>query len=511
MRWTSRPAWFAAIEVVRGKQTPRAAGSRSRTDDRNHAARFAPTGNWPADSILVFVLGRGAFAHFAHHLRPWGTVDTFAERQSAMAVTRPLRAACFVLALLASLRSLFRSTKILLEEGLDGMVSASLRNESKAVSNDVASGTTLQSAINPDRQAAIHCYNDLFDMAKKTIPHQRERGLPVLTSVRYTKKSTLQLLFVTKDLNKQKYQYFHGASWYCDDRSNKARLWPGDPHRHSLIMECPAKTNKTVHTDSVSYDLMKYLECERACLSLFPDPRNNTTPHIVACTQVASAEDLKLVPQWIEYHKLIGVDQIWVYLNDSWNDTLSLTPDVAKYFERKDVQQYASLLPFEFFGHGFFYQQAQQNDCLTLARHQNVTWAVLTDVDEYLQVRVPNMTLQEFVKQYESKHIGGLSVSNWFFGSPQGKANTSIPFLIWEYQHRTAQATNPRERMKVLARPENVEHFSVHMITKGKSTVRLSPHTEMRLAHFQRPDQNQKIVTNVDTSLMDSFGEPLEK
>jgi len=422
--------------------------------------------------------------------------------------TRLLKVACFAIAIaLVTFANLFKSLSAIV----------SLRDESNALSSDAASTATIQSVISQDRHAAIHCYNDLFDDVRKIIPHQREHGLPILTSVRFTKTGTLQLLFVMKHFKRNgqySYQYFHNASWHCDNKTSRARLWPVDPHRHSLIMECPASTKRTVHTDSISYDLSKYLECERASHSLFPgDPSNTMTPHIVACTQVKSSDNLKLVPQWIEYHKMIGVDQIWVYLNDSWNNTLSRTPDVARYFERPDVQQYASLLPFEFFGKAtpFFYQQAQQNDCLAVARRQNVTWALLTDVDEYLQVRVPNMTLQGFLERHESKNIGGLTVSNWFFGSPEGKANTSIPFLIRDYQHRTEQALEQPQRQKVLVRPENVEHFSVHMVTKGGPTTPLHPHTEIRMAHFQRPNENRAIITDVDTSLMDSFGERLEQ
>ena len=39
------------------------------------------------------------------------------------------------------------------------------------------------------------------------------------------------------------------------------------------------------------------------------------------CIQFRGEFDRQLIPQWIEYHKMIGIDHFWIFPNESWNMT----------------------------------------------------------------------------------------------------------------------------------------------------------------------------------------------
>ena len=40
---------------------------------------------------------------------------------------------------------------------------------------------------------------------------------------------------------------------------------------------------------------------------------------IGACIRFKGEFDRLHVPQWIEYHRLLGIKHFWVYINEEWN------------------------------------------------------------------------------------------------------------------------------------------------------------------------------------------------
>ena len=367
------------------------------------------------------------------------------------------------------------------------------------------------------RQAAtIHCLNKLHASTGERILEMIEEGAPPLVNVHYTNNNTLYLLFNTNMLNEGTYADLWKSKWFCDSKEDVANVWEKDPHHHSLIMECPADTStKVFNSLGMEFELQAFLECEKL-ESLLP-PKLSSRDKLVMCTSVQGEQDLALVPQWIEYHRLFGFQQFWIYVNDNWIETKK--GELPKYFDHPEVQQYASLIPYDFVHvKSFFYQQAIQNDCITLGRRENITWMALIDVDEFFQMRSGNSFVDFLEANYGDKPgVGSLQVSNWFFGSEASTDEKSASErirhpLILDYTY-SARNANPRgQRAKHIVKPENVIHFSVHRLVKGGSVEKVNPKSVMRFAHYKHPSTGiwetaaKKSERVLDTTLKEEFG-----
>ena len=207
------------------------------------------------------------------------------------------------------------------------------------------------------RAEAFRCFDKLFQTTKQQFEENANWTLPVLNSARYTKDDReIQLFFALgrhTNMKDKLHLQFKNGDFFCDNDSTKARVIR---HTSKVInqikMYCPRNTSKVYFGTQdqalksyLTFDLEPFLECDRKQQALLPlDMRG---AKIAACTQVKYAPSYHLLPQWIEYHRMIGVDSLWVYINDKMSTYEREAPDVVDYFNRRDVQQYASVLPAE--------------------------------------------------------------------------------------------------------------------------------------------------------------------
>jgi tetratricopeptide (TPR) repeat protein len=146
------------------------------------------------------------------------------------------------------------------------------------------------------------------------------------------------------------------------------------------------------------------------------------------------------LPEWLDYHILMGVDRFYVYDNGSH---ISLRETLADYIARgwvavmdipgKGVQLYA------------------YDHCLqTFGAHTR--WMGFIDTDEFL---VPKHTLdlKELLRNYED--YGGLAVSSLFFGSSGWKMRPAAGQLA-AYTLRTHPTFEENLLVKSLVRPDQV-------------------------------------------------------
>ena len=143
------------------------------------------------------------------------------------------------------------------------------------------------------------------------------------------------------------------------------------------------------------------------------------------------------LPEWLDYHILMGVDRFYIYDNES---QVSLRETLKDYIERgwvvvvdisgKAMQLYAYDHCLQTFGHLTF-------------------WMGFIDTDEFL---VPKTTLdlKELLKGYEE--YAGLAVSSLFFGSNGHKTRPSIGQIAAYTRH--VQATlKEYELVKSIVQP----------------------------------------------------------
>jgi hypothetical protein len=421
------------------------------------------------------------------------------------------------------------------------------------------------------RNLAVECINQLYDDQTSLLQSVMKIHAPIPAGVKRIGahadhgSNQLQVSFnirrppqfykkqsgetATLAFHQAQRDWYSKAKWFCNGEE-RAKLWPEDSLRNPqfgrdmLIMQCPDTTNfvqvrdvqQVINTtkplSSISYNLTKYLECEDKSKWLYQSPKKkkkSSTTHapttsssssrstLALCTMVDQSAT-NLIPQWIEYYRLIGFDHVWIYWNDEWDRR---SPDLIRYMERPDVLQYASLIPWKWDGtRGFIYQPSQTTDCLAVSRQQKFTWTFLADVDEYLQLMDHDVpSLRDFLKPYEDRNVSGLEVPNWFFGAK----NTTVSkgpkpedvLLMNEYQYRAPKAVK-HFRAKTLVRPEKVVHFHVHWISQSiakHSFVVLNATTELRHCHFKKPNRGVKDVEKPvkDSSLFDAYASQLQK
>ena len=147
----------------------------------------------------------------------------------------------------------------------------------------------------------------------------------------------------------------------------------------------------------------------------------------------------------------------------------------------------------------FFYQQIVQNECIYRSRFYGIEWLALHDIDDYFHTILPcesnsssPMLVQVTKSIANASLIGGLVFRNLIYGQ-QKDANRSN--LLLDYVDHEPQYMEGGHE-KILAQPENVDYFPVHMITVGKRMAALDPTNKGYHHHYN---------VTIDTSLQDTF------
>jgi hypothetical protein len=215
--------------------------------------------------------------------------------------------------------------------------------------------------------------------------------------------------------------------------------------------------------------------------------------HLVLCTEM-TADVAALVPQWVAYHRLQGVEHFYLYIND---ELAKVRPKLEPLVKQGIATVIDWQWPERYRGSHKF-QQAEQNGCLMRMRGQ-ARWVALTDVDEYIQCMVPGVTVAEFLNQRNVlDHVGTLLVRAAWFGSNTNATlqaqfeATSHALTLGRYRSR-----GKVEGQKMIANPRGMSYNSVHHITTGGPQHTLDPEKELRLNHFK---PHMKLET-VDSSL----------
>merc|ERR1711966_248671 len=169
--------------------------------------------------------------------------------------------------------------------------------------------------------------------------------------------------------------------------------------RFLFVLQCPSSVsprNTTLETLSVwkerkniirqTYDMTVFDECERKDIEMFKErlPSKVMKPRIGVATLLQ--RDTAKALQWAAYNHAIGVDHIWMYLNEDWNNATDLPQ-----------RDYITWIPWNYrvsnrfrrqsYGGWVRFQAASQTDALWRAKRLGVEWIANIDIDEYIAVR----------------------------------------------------------------------------------------------------------------------------
>lgn len=154
-------------------------------------------------------------------------------------------------------------------------------------------------------------------------------------------------------------------------------------------------------------------------------------PHYLSLCAVIKNEGSYLI-EWIEYHRMMGVEHFFIYDNDSTDDT----KQVLQPYIQKGIVDY-KLWP------GKAVQISSYNDCIKNNKNKSF-WIGFIDPDEFI-VPISSKNITEFIKDYES--YNGLGISWIVYGSSGHKVKPN-GLQIENYLYRVSEKLNSNEYVK---------------------------------------------------------------
>ena len=315
------------------------------------------------------------------------------------------------------------------------------------------------------------------------------------------------------------------------------------------IIYSTVPSNTTGHI--VKYDISTLLQCDQleedeffnSMTSTFLSSSSSTSMKIGACTMIQGTESRQQVLQWVEFHRMIGIDHFWVFINEPFSyEYLPQNLPYVKYvpfnFDIKPYYNYTS------YRHVFtFIQVPMQVQCLQMMKKYKFDWFVTTDVDEYIFVtKNVKYGYTEFNSTIESidelkndvepdlKYLvnsisdrddyGGFELNSIPFGrhmqlEPKDKDHELLIDYIW--RDKEDPWTVPFRRYKVIYNSRLAEDIGVHYLWRGGKKGRLDVKTQARLNHYKNPNDGvydvfrQSHRLKNDTSLVYRYRTKLVK
>ncbi len=199
--------------------------------------------------------------------------------------------------------------------------------------------------------------------------------------------------------------------------------------------------------------------------------------------------------EWAEYHHLIGVDHMWIYINEAWDDGAGLPqrdyitwiPFDWNIYNYKTFTKFPGDAPyFEVF------RCASQTDAVWRARRESMDWLALIDVDEYVRVGPDDScpkgkcnlvgSLSHFLRNFTDLNhsktsvyrdhrgdiMGGIRLENIYYGrNTEIDQDEDIDLMIdnvWTFRH-DPKAIDPNFRRKAIVVPNMIVSYHIHDIT----------------------------------------------
>ncbi len=212
-----------------------------------------------------------------------------------------------------------------------------------------------------------------------------------------------------------------------------------------------------------------------------------------------SKDDEPYLKEWIEFHKLVGVQHFYIYCHGNWDRYSEVLKD---YIESEEVDLLSTQ---DYTDPAFNTVQCQSyTDLLVKVRHK-VKWLAVIDIDEFLFSPTEH-NLQTFLSKYEKlPNVGGISANWHLFGTSWIPKVASNQTLIESLTLCTPEQYPANAHVKTIVRPQCVSHYDnphypiyfpgiVQTNTDGVTFFgALSPyiqHTHLKINHYWTRDQD---------------------
>ncbi|MDL2319590.1 glycosyltransferase family 92 protein [Alistipes sp. OttesenSCG-928-B03] len=188
----------------------------------------------------------------------------------------------------------------------------------------------------------------------------------------------------------------------------------------------------------IAYGPLKALKLRRKA-------RRNNTPQQYKLTLCAAAKnEAPYLAEWIEYHKMMGVERFYIYDNESDDNT------------KEVLQAYidSGLVEYRFMP-GKKMQLAIYEDCLERHRFDS-QWIAFIDIDEFI-VPFKHTTITDFLKEYED--FSAVQI-NWLCYGSAGQRERTPGLVIERFRDHAAEDDPQNRRVKSIVQPARVVNFS---------------------------------------------------
>lgn len=347
-----------------------------------------------------------------------------------------------------------------------------------------------------------------------------DQEIPALMNTFFI-KGVYHMHFVDFHMDQRIRPEWHHASWYCnsDIPASLSNAMKNSYTGH-FVVSCNVASNKleSIRVEKPSpvtnitpvYDdiLQHHLKCD-AILGNNDQPESKQpTPTVAACTAIRGGWPLDITWEWIEFHRLIGIEHFYIYINEPWNIT-----ENQNLLPRKP---YITYIPYDFHLDNHrdhaphtkklkwynFFQQAHMNDCLYMTRkHPTIQWVAMTDVDEYLYLdtntstTTTTTTLQKHLLQHSDlDKTCALQFNSFHFGGPTKKQekqrNKATHPMVMDYLYRENipdLSKAKKMRVKYLLRPDYVSYINVHYLIDYSKSMHKIDAQVARIQHYKHP------------------------
>ena len=311
----------------------------------------------------------------------------------------------------------------------------------------------------------------------------------------------------------------------------------------NLIIECPASVDaskdilKTFSVEEATYETELFDECERKDIEHFSPPNrqgsgsgsDSEVKISIGMTATVKGNRTKAL-EWAAYHHIIGVDHIWIYINEDWNNATDIVH-----------RDYITWIPYNFniqYTHEYnkaraftpheVFRIASQNDALWRAKRMGLEWIVPIDFDEYVEITPPTPTMHEglsahvspshtdndidadmnttfpnFIKSIKNamgdEYVGMQMKSLPFGGNIQdqkqkgtaGKETELTMDNVWHEKGVLDSKVNRRYKL-ILNVTDTTSIYNLHYLggtSTGKSLLYSFLAREIRVNHYKQPDK----------------------
>lgn len=217
------------------------------------------------------------------------------------------------------------------------------------------------------------------------------------------------------------------------------------------------------------------------CLLLFTSSAACYEKKLAVCSVFNN--DARFLAEWIEYHKLVGVEQFWLYNNNSTDNYIDI---LKPYMDSGIVKLIHWPSPFHYderWYSSLSVQTSAYNHCLDSVRGK-IKWLAMIGVDDYI-VPVKHKSIVETMKKRFRK-ASGVGVNMVLFGSSSVEVLDPSDLMTERMTKRAPLSFGNPPVYKLIVRPTHVKYC-------------LTPHRCVYKSHRWAVDTHKRKIKGDET------------